>query len=116
MPEVGNYIVRIQNQETQEFFEEHQTKTTGDKTECYIVSKTGEKFSISCNLSDDTQSRFPKTAFSFQVNVDGPRVARRIIGKLGRDYSNTGHVRGILLRPNREAPFLFGLTCFTGKS
>lgn len=116
MPEVGNYTVRIQNEETQEFFEEHQTKTTGDKTECYIVSKTGEKFSISCNLSDDTQSSFPKIAFLFEIHVDGHRVEECLDGKLGRNYLKTGQVRGISVARDREAPFLFGLTCFTGKS
>ena len=116
MPEVGNYTVRIQNEETQEFFEEHQTKTTGDKTECYIVSKTGEKFSISLSLRGDTQSRFPKLGFGYHVYIDGHCVAGRVIGKVGCNYFQKSQVGGISVAAGREAPFLFGLTCFTGKS
>jgi hypothetical protein len=115
MPQASDCIVRIENANTKEPFEEHRTKTTDNHTECYIVSKTNESFVISLRISDGTRAAFPNAAYSYYVRVDGQLVASRLLGRAGPSYYANGNVNGVLVEPGKEAPFLFGTTSFTGK-
>lgn len=115
MPEVGNFLIRIQNAETGEYFDEYQIKTTNDQTECYIVSQIGQKFIISLGLPATVQSEFPNATYACHVYVDGQNVVNCLVGSVGRLYRNAVPVRGMEVEPGKEAPFLFGATSFTGK-
>src|SRR5579859_1832419 len=115
MPIAGGFVVRIETEDRQSFTE-YQVKTNGNQTDSYIISKTGEHFSIFVGFPlDPTQHRDPKVAYAFEAHVDGQRVSDQLLGRVGSSTALSGIMRGLIVKDNIEAPFLFGTTSVTGE-
>jgi hypothetical protein len=115
MPQASYFDVHIRNTETKKDFDEHQIKTSDKQTECYIESRTGEKFEIFVKINRTTQpAEFRNSSYSFLVYVDGQYARGYILGTVGKEIWEEGTVGGMQISQTEVAPFVFGPTVFNG--
>lgn len=112
MPQLGLFSVSIANPISDLPFVEHQVKLEQTTSECYIESKSGDKFKILMRLN--APSSFADT-YSARIFVDGKYVSGKILGKLKPfQICTSAYCLGKDIAPQVCAPFMFGETRFSG--
>jgi hypothetical protein len=115
MPQAGFFEIGIQNAETEAVFEEYRVTTAGNKTECYVESRSNVKFSIFVKLHVAQQPpELRNSTYRLTMCVDGMNAARPLMGQVETvGFHSQGIFRGKYI-DDHILPFVFGNTVFSG--
>ena len=112
MPPAGRLSASILDGETETELDEYNAETTGTKTECWVESKEGSRFSIKVSVAPIRGN--DQNMFRCSIYADGMHILSPLLGDLDGTFYSHRVVYGAQEAEGYVKPFTFAKTYFTG--